>query len=446
MAKEKSVSGFVDSWDKLNTLLNKIAPDGEMMDINPIAKIDEWIGTGWYILNAAFSGSMFGGVPNRRSIALVGDEGTGKTFLAMSIVRNAQAMGYTPIYCDSEGSIDIDFTSKLGVDTSKIRLQMMNTIEEMNHFMAQIVTSFEEAIAKKKDPPKIMLILDSLGNLTSSKERDDSVSGSDKRDMTKQQAIRKMFRVNGVKFAKLGIPFIVTNHVYDAMSLFKSKEISGGMGLKYNASIIFVLGKGNIDDKDEVSKQGKAELKKRGLDEKTKVGITVYVKPYKSRFARPISVKLLIPFFKKPNPYVGLEQFLNWQDFGVIRGNVVSPADYEKMEAKDQKKSIDRMKMTVTIKEGRGKKAVFHDEVVDGYVFSDSGAKTLVVKHLGGEIPIQELFTEKVFTMELLKELDEKVIKPTFSLPDINSLEDLAEIEKELFNEEELEDENANEN
>jgi len=349
-------------------------------------------------------------------------------------------MGYTPIYCDSEGSIDIDFATKLGVDPSKVRLQLVNTIEEMNHLMAQIVSSFEETIAKKKTPPKVMLVLDSLGNLTSTKERDDSISGDQKRDMTKQQAIRKMFRVNGVKFAKLGIPFIVTNHVYDAMSMFTSKEISGGMGLKYNASIIFVLGKGKIDDKTETAKEGKKELKKKGLDEKTKVGITVYVKPYKSRFARPIPIKILIPFYKKPNPYVGLEQFLNWEDFGVIRGKVVSPADYEKLSDADKKKCYDNFDMEIEHKEGRGAKAVFTKEKVKGYVLPSDSSKTLVVRHLGGEVPIQELFTDKVFTDELLKDLDEKAIKPTFTLPDIHSLEDLAEIEKELFDDKEIEE------
>lgn len=437
MAK-KAAGGAIESIDKLNQLLNTIAPDGEIMDVNPVAKIDEWIPTGWYILNAAFSGSLFGGLPNRRSVAFAGDEGTGKTFLAMSLVRNAQAMGYFPIYCDSEGSIDVEFARKLGVDTSKIRLQLVNTIEEVNHLMAQLVDTFEETIAKKGTPPKVMFILDSLGNLTSSKEKDDSVSGSDKRDMTKQQGIRKMFRVNGVKFAKLGIPFVVNNHVYDAMSMFTPKEISGGMGLKYNASIIFILGKGSIDAKQQEAKEGKDELKKRGLDEKVKIGITVYIKPYKGRFARPIPIKIYIPFFKKPNPYVGLDEFLNWEDFGVVRGKAIDQKAYDKLSDADKKKCLPGLKMEIEVKEGRGKDAVTKIETVDGYAFPSDTARTLVVKHLGGEIPLGDLFTEKVFTAELLKEMDEKVIKPTFSLPDIHSLDDLAELEQELFNEEEL--------
>ena len=77
MAKKKTSSEptSLGTFSKLNDLLNTIAPDGEMIDINPIAKIDEWIPTGWYILNAALSGSLFGGLPNRRSICLAGSEG-----------------------------------------------------------------------------------------------------------------------------------------------------------------------------------------------------------------------------------------------------------------------------------------------------------------------------------------------------------------------------------
>ena len=62
-----------------------------------------------------------------------------------------------------------------------------------------------------------MVILDSLGNLSSTKEKDDMVSGSGARDMTKQQLIRGMFRVVGNDFAKLGVPFIVNNHVYECV-------------------------------------------------------------------------------------------------------------------------------------------------------------------------------------------------------------------------------------
>lgn len=218
MAKKKPITGS-SSFSELNDFLNTIAPDGEIIDDNPMAKIDEWISTGSYILNAALSGSVFGGMPNRRSLGLAGEEGSGKTYVALSICRNAiNNHGYQVIYMDSEGSIDKDFVARLGVDTSKVRLQAVNTIEEVNFIASQIIDQFEKNAEAGISSPKVMIVLDSLGNLTSEKEATDTKEGNDKRDMTKQQAIRKLFRVNGMKFAKHGIPLIVNAHVYECVA------------------------------------------------------------------------------------------------------------------------------------------------------------------------------------------------------------------------------------
>jgi hypothetical protein len=213
MAKEKKEKTSA-SFSDLNDALNIISPNGSILEDSVYAKIDEWIGTGSYILNAALSGSLFGGMPNRRSLCLAGSEGTGKTYLAMSIVRNAQAMGYSVVYCDSEGSIDIDFVKRLGVDTTKFRIENISTIEEF----ATLAGKLNEAMTKWRNEgktlPKIIVVLDSLGNLSSTKEKNDTTSGSDKRDMTKQQAIRRTFRVVGNDFAMNAIPFIICAHTY----------------------------------------------------------------------------------------------------------------------------------------------------------------------------------------------------------------------------------------
>jgi hypothetical protein len=63
------------SFSDLNMALSAISPDGAILDESIYAKIDEWIPTGNYILNAALSGSLFGGMPNRRSLTFAGEEG-----------------------------------------------------------------------------------------------------------------------------------------------------------------------------------------------------------------------------------------------------------------------------------------------------------------------------------------------------------------------------------
>lgn len=357
---------------------------------------------------------------------------TGKTYLAMSIVRNAQKLEYFPIYCDSEGAIDIDFVKRLGIDTTKLRIENIGTVEEFTTFASNLVETLNNLKNEGKEPPKIMVVLDSLGSLSSTKEKGDAISGSDKRDMTKQQAIRKTFRVLGNDFAKHGIPFVICNHVYASIGSFiGGNTISGGGGGKYSPSIIFTLTKSQLSDKDS-----EEHVKKIGI-EKSKVGIVVSLWPYKQRFARPIAVKIHIPFYKKPNPYVGLEKFVSWENCGIVRGKCIIPKQYEKLSPADQKKCHHFTYLPDN--EGKDIKDADHTPK-EFYALPKDTARTLVCKHLGGEVPLADLYTPKVFTEDVLKQLDENVIKKTFMLPSIESLDDLTEVTGELIDEENKED------
>lgn len=443
MAK-KTTDKTQASFSDLNDVLSKISPNGDILENSIYAKIDEWISTGSYIMNAALSGSLFGGMPNRRSLLLAGAEGTGKTYLALSIARNAQAMGYNIVYYDSEGSIDIDFVKRLGVDPAKFRIENVSTIEEFATLTAKLNEQMSKWRQENVNPPKVLVVLDSLGNLSSLKEKTDTTSGSDKRDMTKQQAIRRTFRVVGSDFAMNGIPFIICGHTYASIgSFFPHDEISGGGGIKYNASIIFMLTKSKLSDKDSED-----HVKEKGLDQHTKIGIVVTVTPTKQRFARPIKVQMHIPFYKKPNPYVGLEKFVSWENCGILRGKCLSEKEYTKLTDKEKEicfefEKLENVKLSSTdfkklSEEEKAKIVVIEGEnylpsrKIKLYAFPKDTSRSLVCKHLGGEIPISELYSDKVFTQDVLQQLDDKIIKPTFQLPSIESLEDLAEVTYDL--------------
>lgn len=45
------------------------------------------IDTGSYILNAAMSGSLYGGVPNNKITAFAGESATGKTFFVLGVLK-----------------------------------------------------------------------------------------------------------------------------------------------------------------------------------------------------------------------------------------------------------------------------------------------------------------------------------------------------------------------
>lgn len=201
-------------------------------------------------------------------------------------------------------------------------------------------------------------------------------------------------------------------------SYFPSNVVSGGGGGKYSPSIMMMLSKSKLADKES-----EEHVKKHGIDA-TRVGIVVTLTPIKQRFAKPIKVQVHIPFYKKPNPYVGLEKFVNWETCGIVRGNMLTEKEYNKLSDADKKKcnSFQNEK----------------DETV--YAFPKDTARKLVCRHLKGEIPLSELYTDKVFTDEVLKDLDENIIKKTFMLPSIESLDDLAEVTTDLIDSAEMSD------
>lgn len=198
----------------------------EVLSESKTAVIKDYINTGNYMLNAAMTGSLFKGIPTGRCVVFAGEPGSGKSYLALSACRNAQKKGYTPIYMDSEAAIDLDFVKRLGCDPTNFIIKQVTTISEVSTFMSRTCKQILEM--DEEDRPKIMFVLDSLGNLTSDKEYNDTVDGNGKRDMTKQQEVKALFRTNATNLGKLGYPFIVCSHIYQTLDLFSKTVVSGG--------------------------------------------------------------------------------------------------------------------------------------------------------------------------------------------------------------------------
>src|SRR6056300_1524812 len=136
-----------------------------------------------------------------------------------------------------------------GIDVNRVIIAEPETIQKFRHHALQVIDNYSQ----HKDPPPMMMVLDSLGQLSTTKEIEDTASGAETRDMTKAQVLKATFRVLGLKLAKINVPLLVTNHVYDVVgSYIPTKEISGGSGLKYAASSIIMLGKKKDKDGTEV--------------------------------------------------------------------------------------------------------------------------------------------------------------------------------------------------
>jgi len=149
-----------------------------------------------------------------------------------------------------------------------------------------------------------------------------------------------------------------------------TKESSGGDGPIFAMSVVSFLSKAQLKD---------------GAGTKTGIVVTSTLK--KSRFTIPEQVKFHISFAHGMNPFVGLQDYVSWEACGIERGK------YEE------------------VKNAEGKKEL---------VFKPSASSTRWgVKHLGKTVASTELFTEKVFTREVLEQLDANVIRDKFKFPDL---------------------------
>ena len=238
-----------------------------------------FVDTGSHIFNAVVSGSLFGGIPSNKVMALAGESSTGKTFFALSVVRNFlnQHSDGGVIYFESESAISKDMIESRGIDSKRMVIFPVATIEEFRTQATRILDKYLKEPKDKRQP--LMFVLDSLGMLSTSKEMEDISNDKQVRDMTKSQLIKGAFRVLTLKLGQAKVPMIVTNHTYDVIgSYVPQKEMGGGAGLKYAASTIIYLTKSKEKEgTDLVGNIIKCEAKKSRL---TKEGSKVATRLY----------------------------------------------------------------------------------------------------------------------------------------------------------------------
>ena len=229
--------------------------------------VETFVDTGSYIFNALVSGDLRGGIPSNKITALAGESGTGKTFFCLSVVRNF--LDTDPdagvIYFETESAISKNMIESRGIDSSRLIIMPVNTIEEFRTQSVRIIDKYMEQNTEDRKP--LMFVLDSLGMLATNKEVVDASNDKNVRDMTKAQLVKSVFRILTLKMGKANIPMIVTNHTYDVVGAYvPTKEMGGGSGLKYSASTIVYLGKKKEKDgTDLIGNIIKCEAKKSRL-------------------------------------------------------------------------------------------------------------------------------------------------------------------------------------
>jgi len=358
--KKEEKSSF--SFTKIGDILSNITKSVPVI-IQTEVREKKFISTGVYLLNAALSADMLGGgIQHGKIFTVAGDSGTGKSFIALSIARHAQKSGMGVIYIDTEYSIELADLPKYGVDNSpeKFKLINGNKVEEINILLTQLLDSLKEEKVKRGDIEPFLIVLDSVGQMSSNKEKEDLISGNIKVDMTRAKALAAMFRSINIDLGYLGIPMVVCNHVYlEQGSMYPQEILKGGKALVYSSSVIGMMSKAKLKTQEEDEMDLGAS------------GIVVTFKTAKNRLAKPKKIKFEISFIHGMNPYTGLDAFCRpefYQEIGIAQG----------------KEEVDKTTGEITFK---------------------PGGHRWFVRHLDKSVTTKQLFSPTVFTDEVLQRM-----------------------------------------
>lgn len=264
------------------------------------AEYSGFVDTGCYILNGLLSGSLYGGMVNNKITALAGKSATGKTYIALGIVKNfldshPEAM---VLYYDTEAAVPKKTMKARGIDTTRVIHSEPETLEV---FKVDCVKAIDYYIKMKTENP-LLIVIDSLGMLASDSEmakvRDSKTPG----DMGQRAKIVKgIFRTLTLRLGKAGVPLLITNHTYERPDQNAPEEIAGGGGLKYAAHSIILLSKA-------LDKEGEGAAKET-------VGINIRARTTKSRVSKENAVvQMSLRYDTGLNKWYGLLQLAEKHD------------------------------------------------------------------------------------------------------------------------------------
>ena len=379
MAKaSKEIKKF--EFSKVGSILDNISKNVPIL-IEKEIKPRNYISTGVYLLDAALSARLLGGgILTGRIFGILGESGAGKSFIAYSICKSAQKDGYSVVYIDTENSIDLEGIEKMGIDNSndKLRLLRSNKVEDINITLTQLLDELKTAKLEGMEIPKIIIVLDSIGMMSSNKEKSDLIKGEIKQDMTRAKQLNAMFRSISSDLGYLDIPMICCNHTYLTQELFPKEVSKGGTGLIYSASVLGFLSKSKLKTNEEDDMDLGSS------------GITVLFKTQKNRLAKPKKIRFDISFIHGMNPYTGLDAFCRPEYFNQI--------------------GIAQGKMEV-------------DKSTGEMIFKPGGNRWYV-SHLDKSFTTKQLFNPQIFTMDVLKKM-EPIVNDYFRFKSLDEIEDV---------------------
>ena len=223
------------------------------------------------MVNVGLSGSMDGGLAPGLTV-LAGPSKHFKTSFAL-LMAGAYMKQYPEsvmLFYDSEFGSPQSYFQQFDIDTSRVLHTPITNIEELKF---DLIGQLEEL--DRKD--KVIVVIDSIGNVASKKELEDAINEKSVADMSRAKALKGLFRMTTPYLAMKDIPLLAVNHTYKEQGLFPKDIVSGGTGIYYSADNIWILGR--RQNKKGTGVTGYDFVinveKSRYVKEKSKIPITV---------------------------------------------------------------------------------------------------------------------------------------------------------------------------
>ena len=258
----------------------------------------DMITTGVPMVNVALSGKLDGGLTPGLTM-WAGPSKHFKTAFSLLMAKSYmdKYQDAVLLFYDSEFGTPIKYFETFGIDMDRVLHTPLTDIEQLKFDIMQQFQGVDRG-------DKLIVILDSIGNLASKKEVDDALEGKSVADMSRAKQVKSLFRMITPHLNLKDIPMIVVNHTYKEIGLYPKDIVGGGTGSYYSADNIFIIGRQQEKDGTEVTGYNfiiNVE-KSRYVREKSKIPIAVSFEGGIQKFSGLLDVAMEGKFVAKPSP------------------------------------------------------------------------------------------------------------------------------------------------
>ena len=257
------------------------------------------------VINVALSGRLDGGL----TPGLTMWAGPSKHFkTAFSLLMARSYLDKYPdaalLFYDSEFGTPQSYFDSFGIDTERVLHTPITDLEQLKFDAMQQINNLARG-------DRVMIVIDSIGNLASKKEVEDALEGKSVADMSRAKQIKSLFRMVTPHLTIKDIPMVVVNHTYMEQGMFPKAIVSGGTGPYYSADNIFILGRQQEKEGTEI------------------VGYNFIINVEKSRYVKEKSkIPVSVSFDG------GISKWSGLLDIALESGHVIKPSNgwYSKVD------------------------------------------------------------------------------------------------------------------